>query len=32
MELFDFGTPVRVTIPPADQVSDLAQLSAGGGR
>ena len=34
MELFEFGTPVSVTVPPADQVSDLAQLmaAAGGGR
>ena len=31
-ELFDFGTPVSVTIPPADQVTDLAQLMAAAGR
>ncbi len=34
IELFDFGTPVSVTVPPADQVSELSQLlaAAGGGR
>ena len=26
MELFDFGTPVSVTLPPADQVTDLSAL------
>lgn len=26
MELFDFGTPVNVTAPPADQTSDLSSL------
>jgi len=32
-ELFEFGTPVSVTIPPTDQVTDFAQLrAAGGGR
>lgn len=31
-ELFDFGTPVSVTVPPADQVIDLAQLTASSGR
>ncbi len=31
-ELFDFGTPVNVTVPPADQVTDLAQLMAAAGR
>ncbi len=34
MELFDFGAPVSVTVPPADQVTDFTQLlgTAGGGR
>ncbi len=32
IELFDFGTPVSVTVPPADQVSDYAQLMAAAGR
>ncbi len=34
IELFDFGTAVSVTVPPADQMSDLSQLlaAAGGGR
>ncbi len=33
VELFDFGTPVSVTVPPADQVTDFAQLlAAAGGR
>lgn len=33
-ELFDFGAPVSVTVPPADQVTDFTQLlaTAGGGR
>ena len=33
-ELFDFGTPVSVIVPPADQVIDFAQLTAAaaGGR
>jgi hypothetical protein len=31
-ELFDFGTPVSVTIPPADQVTDFAQPTAAPGR
>jgi hypothetical protein len=30
MELFDWGTPVEVAPPPADQVTDLTQLVAGG--
>lgn len=29
IELFDFGGPVDVTLPPADQVADLAQLQRG---
>jgi hypothetical protein len=32
IELFDFGTPVSVTVPPADQVTDFAQLTAAAGR
>lgn len=32
LELFDFGTPVSVTVPPADQVADLGQLLAGATR
>lgn len=32
LDLFDFGTPVTVTVPPPDQVTDLAQLLARSGR
>ena len=28
VELYDFGTPVNVTVPPADQVTDFAQIAA----
>jgi len=30
LELYDFGTPVKVDIPPADQVTDLASLTGAG--
>ncbi|HEX9531078.1 MAG TPA: hypothetical protein VF954_08060 [Acidimicrobiales bacterium] len=30
-EFYDFGTPVSVTVPPADQAADLAQLAGQGG-
>lgn len=29
LELFDFGVPVQVAIPPADQVADISALSGG---
>lgn len=31
MELFDFGTTVDVEPPPADQVTDMAEMQQGGG-
>jgi hypothetical protein len=31
LELFDYGKPVTITIPPADQVADFAELTAGVG-
>jgi hypothetical protein len=30
MDLFDFGTPVAVTLPPASQVTDLSDLAPSG--
>ncbi len=32
IELYDFGAPADVRVPPADQVTDLASSFAGGGR
>lgn len=31
LELYDFGTPVKVSAPPASQVTDLARLLANAG-
>lgn len=31
METYDFGTPVSVTAPPADQVTDMTSLAGSGG-
>ncbi len=32
LELFDFGVPVQTQVPPADQVVDINELTAAGGK